>query len=214
MNTSESFMRTTAIGRGLRGVLITVAWLGAASCSRDAADANGLFRWTISTSVEIDEPPARVWNVLVDLPAYREWNPFIVEASGTLAVGETLSLRMVLPDRDPLTIEPVLLVVEPERELRWKGRLLIPGLFDGEHAFALTALENGRTRLDHWEHFRGLLLPIARGMVYDATLQAFHALNAALAKRAAEPDRAAPRPLTRARGSSSSGRPGSGRRGG
>lgn len=186
MNRSESFLRWTPAGRGLRGILLAVAWFGAASCSRGAADTDGFFSWTISTSVEIDGPPARVWSVLVDLPAYREWNPFIVDASGTVAVGETLSLRMRLPERDPLTIEPVLLVVEPERELRWKGRLLIPGLFDGEHAFALTALEDGRTRLDHFEHFRGLLLPIARGLVYDATLQAFHESNAALADRAAE----------------------------
>jgi hypothetical protein len=121
---------------------------------------------------------------LVDLPAYREWNPFIVEAEGKVAVGERLSLRMALPGRDPMAIKPLLLVVEPERELRWKGRLVLPGLFDGEHVFVLTALENGRTRLDHWERFAGVLLPIARSMVYDATVQSFHALNTALAKRA------------------------------
>jgi hypothetical protein len=125
-----------------------------------------------------------VWSVLVDLPAYGQWNPFIVEAAGTLAVGETLSLRMALPGRTPMTIAPRLLAVTPERELRWKGRLLVPGLFDGEHAFVLTPLANGRTRLDHWERFGGLLLPIARGLVYDATVQAFDAMNGALAARA------------------------------
>jgi hypothetical protein len=146
--------------------------------------SDGIFRWTIATVVEIDAPPARVWSVLVDLPAYREWNPFIVEAAGTVAAGETLSLRMALPGREPMPIAPRLLVVEPERELRWKGRLILPGLFDGEHAFVLTPLANGRTRLDHWERFAGVLLPIAKGMIYDATVQSFHALNSALAERA------------------------------
>jgi hypothetical protein len=163
-----------------------VALLGTSSCSRGDDTTDGIFHWTISTVVEIDAPPASVWNVLVDLPAYREWNPFIVEASGTVAVGETLSMRMALPGRDPMTIEPRLLVVDPHRELRWKGRLIVPGLFDGEHAFVLTALESGRTRLDHSERFAGLLLPVARGMVYEGTVQSFHALNAALAQRAAE----------------------------
>ena len=51
----------------------------------------------------------------------------------------------------------------------------------------LTPLADGRTRLDHWERFAGLLLPIARGMVYDDTVRSFHALNAALAQRAAVP---------------------------
>ena len=167
-----------------------LAALLASSCSAcggsDAGgSADGIFRWTIATTVEIDAHPARVWSVLVDLPAYREWNPFIVEAAGTVAAGEQLSLRMALPGREPMSIKPRLIVVEPERELRWKGRLGIPGLFDGEHAFELTPLANGRTRLDHWERFGGVLLPIAKAMIYDATVQSFHALDAALAQRAA-----------------------------
>jgi hypothetical protein len=167
--------------------IVLAAWLGASVCACGANDANvdGAFQWTISTVTEIDAPPARVWDVLVDLPAYREWNPFIVEASGTVAVGETLSLRMALPGRSPMTIEPSLLVVDPGQELRWKGKLILPGLFDGEHWFALTPLPGGRTRLDHSEKFAGVLLPIARGMIYDDTVQAFHQLNAALAQRAA-----------------------------
>lgn len=165
-------------------ILGLVALVGSSSCSRAGQSSDGLFHWTISTTVEIDAPSARVWSVLVDLPAYREWNPFIVDASGKVVVGETLALRMALPGRDPMSIQPRLLVVDPERELRWKGRLVVPGLFDGEHAFVLTSLADGRTRLDHSEQFAGLLLPIAKSMVYDGTVQSFHALNAALANRA------------------------------
>jgi len=163
--------------------------LAAAACAADAdPPSEGWFHWSIATSVEIDAPPARVWEVLVDLPAYPQWNPFIVEAHGTVAVGEKLSLRMALPGWDPMPIEPRLLVVEPERELRWKGQLFVPGLFDGEHVFALIALPGGRTRLDHSEAFAGVLLPIARGLIHEATVDAFHALDAALAARAAQAD--------------------------
>jgi hypothetical protein len=173
--------------RGSLGILAALLlgscnWSGTAGTS---PSADGLFHWTISTSVEIGAPPARVWSVLVDLPAYSEWNPFIVEAAGTVAVGETLSLRMALPGRNPMLIKPRLLIVEPEHELRWKGQLLLPGLFDGEHAFELTPLDGGRTRLDHSERFAGVLLPIARSLIYDDTVQSFHALDAALAQRAA-----------------------------
>jgi hypothetical protein len=167
--------------------LALLTLLGVAGCSNAAEDPEeGMFRWRIATAVEIDAPTSRVWEVLVDLPAYPEWNPFIVSGTGTVAVGETLSLRMALPGRSPVTIEPRLLVVEPERELRWKGRLFVPGLFEGEHAFVLTPLDGGRTRLDHSEAFSGILLPLARGLIYDATVESFRALDAALAKRAAE----------------------------
>jgi hypothetical protein len=164
--------------------IAVVALLLASSCSHRAESHDGAFRWSIWTTLEIDAPASSVWKVLVDLPAYREWNPFIVEAAGTVATGETLRLRMALPGREPMTIRPRLLAVEPERELRWKGSLWIPGLFDGEHAFVLTALDGRRTRLDHWERFNGILLPIARRMVYDDTVKAFQLLNEALAKRA------------------------------
>ena len=172
----------------LRCLLVAVTLASVASCSSDTNDTgNGVFHWKIATAVEIDAPASRVWEVLVDLPAYSQWNPFIVQARGTVAVGEKLSLAMALPGRDPMTIEPRLLVVDPGRELRWKGQLFIPGLFDGEHAFVFTPLENGRTRVDHSERFAGLLLPIAKSMIYDATVASFHALDAALAKRAAGP---------------------------
>ena len=161
-----------------------VAGVGTMSMAA-AASADGLFHWTIATAVEIDAPPERVWSVLVDLPSYREWNPFIVDAGGNVAAGETLSLRMALPGRRPMTITPRLLVAERNRELRWRGRLVLPYLFDGEHAFVLTPIEGGRTRVDHFERFAGVLLPIARPLIYDATLRAFQALNAALARRAA-----------------------------
>jgi hypothetical protein len=176
----------TGGGRLLRGLAAATFLAASFGCSggTDAA-GEGPFHWSIATAVEIDAPVSRVWQVLVDLPAYSQWNPFIVEAAGKVAVGETLSLRMALSGREPMTIEPQLLVVDPERELRWKGRLLIPGLFDGEHAFVLTPLAHGRTRLDHSERFAGLLLPLARWLIYDATLEAFRALDAALAERAA-----------------------------
>jgi hypothetical protein len=168
-----------------RACVAGLTLLVATSCSRSAESADGAFEWTITTEVEIDAPPATVWQVLVDLDAYPQWNPFIVAGSGTVAPGETLSLRMALPGRDPMTIEPRLLVVEHDRELRWKGRLWLPGLFDGEHAFVLTRLEPMRTRVEHWERFSGVLLPIAKRLIYDDTVEAFHLLNGALAERAA-----------------------------
>ena len=117
-------------------VLGLVALLGTSACSRGDDSADGLFHWKISTAVEIDAPAARVWSVLVDLPAYREWNPFIVEASGTVAVGETLALQMALPGRSPMTIKPRLLVVDPDRRL--EGASAIPGERHQSAASALT----------------------------------------------------------------------------
>jgi hypothetical protein len=175
----NAFLRASILG-----VAFTVA--GCADSVATEADDDGLFHWKISTTVDIDAPPDRVWDVLVNLPAYHEWNPFIVDARGEVAAGNALELRMVLPGRDPMTIEPQLLVVDAGRELRWKGRLFMPGLFDGEHVFELARIDDARTRVHHWERFGGILLPILRGLIYDDTVAAFGAMNAALARRASE----------------------------
>ena len=42
----------------------------------------------LNTQIDIDAPVERVWSVLTDFAAYPEWNPFILSAEGSLAVGE------------------------------------------------------------------------------------------------------------------------------
>ncbi|TDC78389.1 SRPBCC domain-containing protein [Micromonospora sp. KC606] len=136
----------------------------------------------ISTQIDIDASPDGVWAVLTDFAAYREWNPFIREAAGQARVGETLTLRMFPGKGRPITFTPRVLAADPGRELRWRGRLLVPGLFDGEHRFLLSAVE-GRTRLVQSERFTGLLVrPL--GSVIDGTSANFDRFNEALRERA------------------------------
>ena len=56
-----------------------------------ALDPNAIVR---SITVQIDAPAQLVWDVLVDFDHYRDWNPFCVEASGVLAVGEPLTMKL------------------------------------------------------------------------------------------------------------------------
>ena len=51
----------------------------------------------ISAAIEIGAPPMTVWAVITDLGRYPEWNPLFREASGEVAVGETITLRSVHP---------------------------------------------------------------------------------------------------------------------
>lgn len=140
----------------------------------------------IATEILIDAPPARVWAVLADLAAYGAWNPFMPEASGALQPGTRLRVRIVPPGGGGMTFRPRLLAVTPEKELRWRGHLLIPGLFDGEHRFLLESVDGGqRTLFRHGESFSGLLLPVIFGARAQAATRAgFEAMNAALKRRA------------------------------
>ena len=137
----------------------------------------------IETTTDIRAPAARIWSILTDFPAYPTWNPFITAAEGELSTGARLKITIAPPGHRPMTFRPVVLVVEREWELRWRGRMLMPRLFDGEHAFGLE--QRAETcRFLHAERFSGMLLPLLGGGLFEATRQGFEAMNAALKQRA------------------------------
>lgn len=136
----------------------------------------------IDTSIDIAASPARVWSILTDFAAYPQWNPFIIRVAGVPEVGGRLVVTIQPPGRKAMMFRPVVLAATPDVELRWRGRLLMPGLFDGEHAFRLNPAGGG-CRLDHGEVFSGLLAGLLGGTL-PATRRGFIAMNEALKARA------------------------------
>ena len=142
----------------------------------------------LHTEIHIDATPEEVWEVLADLDAYEEWNPFITSSGGTVAVGERLVNRMEPPGGRAMTFRPTVTVVEPARTFEWLGRLGLPGVFDGRHRFDL-APEDGGTHLTHTESFRGVMVPLLRRSLDAPTRAGFEAMNTALKARAEAHDR-------------------------
>jgi hypothetical protein len=135
----------------------------------------------IATAIDIAAAPAAVWAVLMDFAAYPDWNPFIRRLQGAARVGARLEVTVQPPGSREMTFKPTVLAVEPGRDLRWRGRVLMPGLFDGEHSFRLEPTASG-CRFHHGETFSGLLVPLFGGMLAK-TERGFEAMNAALGRR-------------------------------
>ena len=133
--------------------------------------------------IEIDAPPERVWAVVSDFAAYPEWNPFIRRIGGELREGARLEVRIEPPDTRAMTFKPTVRAVEANRELRWLGRLLLPGVFDGEHSLRIEPLDSGRSRFIQSERFTGLLVGLLGGTL-SKTEAGFEQMNAALKARA------------------------------
>jgi hypothetical protein len=137
----------------------------------------------LSHEIEIAAPPDVVWRVLAETDRYGDWNPFIRRLRGELRDGAKLEVEIAPPGGRPMTFKPTVVAAAPGRELRWLGRLLVPGLFDGEHCFFLEALPEGRTRFVQSERFSGLLVGLL-GATLSKTSAGFEQMNRALKVRA------------------------------
>ncbi len=136
----------------------------------------------IRTEVEIAAPASEVWRTLTDFADYQEWNPFITQISGELREGAELSVHLSLPEGRDHELHPRLLRCKAEEELRWRGHLLFPGLFDGEHFFRLVAVAPNRTRFVQGENFTGVLVRFA-GRTITRAARGFVYMNEALKRR-------------------------------
>jgi hypothetical protein len=140
----------------------------------------------LRTEIEFEGTPEEVWEVLADLPAYAEWNPFITKVQGELRRGAKLEVHMEPEGERAMTFRPTVMVSEPARELRWLGHLLVRRIFDGEHRWQIEETGPGRVRFTQSERFGGILVPLLWKRLRDGgTAKGFRAMNEALARRVA-----------------------------
>jgi hypothetical protein len=133
-------------------------------------------------TTDIKAPAATVWQVLAATEQYDQWNPFIPRLVGALRVGQRLTVTIRV-GRRTMTFRPIVEALDAGNLLRWRGRLLLPGLFDGEHELRVEATGRETSRFTQRETFRGILVPLL-GRILDQTDAGFAAMNAALRARA------------------------------
>ena len=136
----------------------------------------------IETEILIKSTPEQVWAVLTDFESFPDWNPFIRSIKGQKKVGETLEVQIQPPGGKGMTFRPEVLKFDAGREFRWRGKLLFPGVFDGEHYFILEEKSGNQTLLTHGELFSGFLVGLLGGLL-SKTADGFRSMNEAIKTR-------------------------------
>jgi len=142
----------------------------------------GMFVKEIRTEIVIKATPAKIWKILTNFEQFSTWNPFIISIQGTLAAGNIIRVELAPPDAKRMKLKPRILRVIPNQEFRWLGRILIPGIFDGEHIFELRDNKNETTTVIQREIFTGILVPFLKKMLDDNTRRGFESMNSELKK--------------------------------
>jgi hypothetical protein len=121
------------------------------------------FRQDCTVRCDIHAPPARVWSLLTNAAGFPSWCTTVTSLTGTIAVGEKLSLRSTTaPDR---TFTPRVTKLDAEQEMEWSDGFA--PMFRGVRTFTLRTKAGGVTEFTMSEVFSGAMLPMIRGTLPD-----------------------------------------------
>ena len=116
------------------------------------------------SSAVINAPASAVWDVLVDVATWPEWDSAVVRVDGTVAPGNRVT---VVPEVNPKRAFPVKVVeFVPHRRMVWRGGMPL-GLFTGTRTYTLTEQPGGAVRFDMREEYTGPLAGLITRSIPD-----------------------------------------------
>ena len=138
----------------------------------------------IYTEIEIQATADRVWQHLTNLDDFHLWNPFILSAQGIVRLGEKVQIHVKSAQGKDLNFQTTITQVEPNHKLSWRGKLIIPGLFDILHSFTIDPVNDNSVRFSQRENFSGLIVPLLAKYLNTKVIHEFELMNRALKVRA------------------------------
>ncbi len=139
----------------------------------------GQSRKTISTDIIIEASSQEVWNVISDNSNWKNWNPFMINSSGTIAKGKKLQNTLQMTDKT-MEFKPRILEYTEGKSFTWMGRFIMPGIVDGKHSFEVIPLEHGKVKFIQYEKFSGILSGTMVKKYGTETKENFTKMNVAL----------------------------------
>lgn len=139
---------------------------------------------TIETNIVIDSTAEKVWNILINFEEYELWNPFMTKVIGNANLGSKIEVNIKTITGKKRTYYPIITRCESNRELRWKGKSFLPGVFDGERIFILEKSNDDKILFSHKEIFSGLGVKLVGNKLDESLMESFASMNEALKVRA------------------------------
>lgn len=135
-----------------------------------------------NATTTINAPAETIWDILVDVEKYPEWDPGIDHIEGAIAPGESVKFFTVMDPNQAFAVKVT--TFEPASKMVLTGGMPM-GLFKSERTHTLTSNDDGTVSFHTEEIFSGLLLPLFGGKIPDLT-ENFERFAAGLKGRAEE----------------------------
>ena len=142
---------------------------------------------TIETNIVIDSTQEKIWDVLTNFEEYELWNPFMTKVVGNASLGCKIEVNIKTISGKNRSYYPIITKCETNKELRWKGKSFLPGVFDGERVFVLEKSVDDKVSFSHKEIFSGLGVKLVGNKLDENLREGFVRMNEALKVRAENP---------------------------
>ena len=109
---------------------------------------------------------AVVWALLTKVSDYPRWNSTVTSIEGTIALGETITLKSTLDAKRSFKLK--VKELEPEKKLVW-------GDGQGNRVYTITKKGNGTITFTMTEKIGGLMFPLYSSMIppFDRSFEQF-----------------------------------------
>lgn len=132
-------------------------------------------------SVEINVPVARVWEVVTDFASYPKWNPFMIEMTGELKLGNVCTAVVRPSGRKDMRFPAKVMEIKEKQILVFNGTP-VKGLISDDHFFNFEQKGPDKTEFSQNIVFKGIMVPLAGGVIND-TQKGLDEMNKALKTR-------------------------------
>lgn len=139
---------------------------------------------TIETNIVIISTPEKIWDVLTNFEEYELWNPFMTKVVGNASLGSKIEVNIKTISGKNRSYYPIITKYETNKELRWKGKSFLPGVFNGERVFVLEKSDDDKVSFSHKEIFSGLGVKLVGNKLDENLREGFVRMNEALKVRA------------------------------
>jgi hypothetical protein len=165
-------------------VVSTISGTAVAATPSQPPATPGPFAVVFHEDSVIRATPQAIWGVIMDLPAYGAWNPWLLSATGDMSPGGSVTVQVVL-NGSAQTAYHTVVTVEPYTRFCWKDAGVTAYFVPAQRCRTLKVLANGDVKLENELFLDGLLAWIGN-LAYGASLKSGLAGETAALKLRAE----------------------------
>ena len=136
----------------------------------------------INTEIGISSTPEKVWETLMDLPNWSNWNPIVNKIEGNLKIGQELYITMSSSNgNDGKKYKSIIGELDENKRFTFVAIIMTKLMFSSERIIELRERDSG-TILTQREIYTGLMVSLFWNKLSSDAYKMLNSMNKALKK--------------------------------